>query len=81
MNIGIELGIYWIPEKITNEVSPQFTNLKFDLNNASSKAKKHAIGKLWKEGEEADLKKLEEDIKEARLALKKVKMSGTKFQS
>ena len=76
--LKIELGIYWIPEKITSQVSPQFTNLKFDLKNASSKAKKHAIGKLWKEGEEADLKKLEEDIKEARLALKKVKMSGTK---
>ena len=38
--LKIETGIYWIPDKINNLESPEFTYLKVDLNRASSKAKR-----------------------------------------
>ena len=46
--LKIETGIYWIPDKITNLESPEFTYLKVDLNRASSKAKRHSIATLWR---------------------------------
>ena len=46
--LKIETGIYWIPDKINNLESPEFTYLKVDLNRASSKAKRHSIATLWR---------------------------------
>ena len=51
------------------------------MNRASSKAKRNSIATLRRDGELRDLKILEEDIKKARLALKKVKSAGTSVES